>query len=156
LGLSGFISESRVDGFDAWGTAIDFAGELSLSAKWAVAVVGRDLFSRYTYDDSHDYKKEPEYIVGVARQGSRFALEADVVRAYGNWSRVSAGAETEYFFSHVALRGGVEWLSSSEPRTIPSFGLSVRADRLTLHYGASIDDDEALGNTHRFSLAVRI
>ena len=156
LGLSGFMSSSGVDGFDAWGTAIDFAGELSLSETWTLALVGRDLFSRYSYDDGHNYKKEPEYIVGAARQGSRLTLEADVVRSYGNWSRVSAGAETEYFFSHVALRGGVAWLSSSEPRTIPSFGVSVKVDRLTLHYGASIDDDEALGNTHRVSLAVRI
>ncbi|HEU4930207.1 MAG TPA: hypothetical protein VFU38_10300, partial [Candidatus Krumholzibacteria bacterium] len=60
LGLSGFMSSSGVDGFDAWGTNVDFAGELSLSRKWAVALVGRDLFSRYTFDDGHDYKKETE------------------------------------------------------------------------------------------------
>lgn len=156
LGLSGFMSESGVEGFDAWGTAVDFAGELSLSSKWAVALVGRDLFSRYTFDDSHDYKKEPEYILGIARQGSRMALEADVVRSYGTWSRVSAGVETEYFFSHVALRGGVAWLSGGEGRVVPCFGVSVRVDPLTLHYGASIDDEEALGTTHRVSLAVRI
>ena len=156
LGISAFMSSSGVDGFDAWGTAVDFGGTLSLSQKWRVALVGRDLFSRYNFDDGHDYKKEPEYIVGVARESGPLALAADVVRSYGNWARVSAGAETEYFFSHVALRGGVAWLSSAEPRTIPSFGVSVKVDRLSLHYGASIDDDEALGNTHRVSLAVRI
>ncbi len=156
LALAGFVSSSGVDGFDAWGTSVDFSGELSLSRHWALALVGRDLFSRYSFDDGHDYKKEPEYILGLARQSGRLAVEADVVRSYGDWTRISAGAETEYFFSHVALRGGVAWLSSGESRTIPSFGVSVRLDRLTVHYGASIDDEEALGNTHRVSLALRI
>ena len=66
------------------------------------------------------------------------------------------GAETEYFFSHVALRGGVAWLRAGESRTVPSFGISARASRLTLHYGATLDEEDAFGRTHRVSLACTV
>jgi len=158
LAATGFISRSGVAGFDAWGTSFDISGDLSLSASWSLAAVARDAFSRYSYDDARDYEKEPQYIVGLAWQGPRLAAEADVVRSYGSWTRVSVGAETVYFFSHVALRGGVAFLSGGDSRAVPSFGLSVRAwsERLAMHYGASLDEDEALGRTHRVSLAIRI
>ena len=156
IAASGFMSRSGVPGFDAWGTSFDISGTLSLSRAWSLAAVARDAFSRYSYDDARDYEKEPQYMTGLSWQGSHVAAEVDVVRSYGAWTRVSAGAETEYFFSHVALRGGVAFLSGGESRSIPSFGVSVRANRLDVHYGASFDEEEALGNTHRISLAVRI
>jgi hypothetical protein len=159
LGFTGFESKSGVEGFDAWGTSFDLTGTLSLSRTWSVALAARDLFSRYSYDDGTDYDLEPQYIVGLAWLRDRhFAVEGDAVRSYGGWSRAALGVETEYFFSYVALRGGVAWLNSGESRTVPSFGVSVRAfaNRLTLHYGASLDDEDALGNTNRVSLAVRI
>lgn len=157
MAATGFMSKSGVTGFDAWGTSFDLTGDLSLSRAWSMAVVARDVFSRYTYDDGRDYDKEPQYIVGLAWAGaSRVALEGDIVRSYGGWSRASLGAETEYFFSHVALRGGIAWLRAGESRTVPSFGVSARARRLTLHYGATLDEDDAFGRTHRVSLAVRI
>lgn len=159
IGFSGFVSKSGVPGFDAWGTSVDLAGKLSLSRSWSVAVAARDVFSRYSYDDGRDYDVEPQYVVGLAWLGdSRFAVEGDVVRSYGGWSRAALGVETEYFFSYVALRGGAAWLNSGESRTVPSFGVSVRAftNRLTLHYGVSLDEEDALGRTNRVSLAVRI
>jgi hypothetical protein len=159
LAASGFLSSSGVDGFDAWGTSFDVTGKLSLSRAWSTAVVVRDAFSRYSYDDGHDFKKEPNYILGVAWQReSHLAVEVDVTRSYGGWTRLAFGAETHYFYSYVALRGGLAWLTSDELRAIPSFGVSVQAlsNRLALHYGASIDEEEAFGITHRASLAFRI
>jgi hypothetical protein len=129
---------------------------LSVSSQVAIALMGRDLFSRYSYDDGHDYSKEPEYMAGVAWSGPSLSAEVDVVRSYGTWSRLSLGAETAYLFSYVSLRGGIAFLSGGDSRSIPAFGVSVRASRLTLHYGAAIDEEEAFGNTHRVSLAVRI
>jgi hypothetical protein len=155
LAATGFVSKSGVTGFDAWGTSFDLTGNLSLSRAWSMAVVARDVFSRYTYDDGGDYDKEPQYIVGLAWVGpSRIAFEGDVVRSYGGWTRASLGAETEYFFSHVALRGGIAWLRAGESRAVPSFGVSARARRLVLHYGATLDEEDAFGHTQRVSLAV--
>jgi hypothetical protein len=68
------------------------------------------------------------------------------------------GAETGYLFDHLSLRGGVAFLNAGEARAAYTFGASVRAgrDRLTVHYGASLDDEEAFGTTHRVSLGVRL
>jgi hypothetical protein len=159
LAFAGFASTSGVEGFDAWGTSFDLTGKLSLSPSWSVALVARDLFSRFSYDDGTDYDLEPQFIIGLGwLRDSRFTVEGDVVRSYGGWSRAALGVETEYFFSYVALRGGLAWLNSGESRTVPSFGVSVRAfaNRFTLHYGASVDEEDALGTTNRVSLAVRI
>ncbi|HXV13848.1 MAG TPA: hypothetical protein VEC56_06545 [Candidatus Krumholzibacteria bacterium] len=159
LAATAFMSSSGVPGFDAWGTSFDISGMLSLSRAWSMALVARDAFSRYSYDDGRDYEKEPQYVVGLAWQrAKRFAVEGDVVRSYGGWSRASLGVESEYFLDHLALRGGIAWLSAGESRTVPSFGASVRAlsNRLTLHYGATLDEEDAFGRTHRVSLAVGI
>ncbi len=156
VAANAFISRSGVAGFDAWGTSVDMAGKLSLSDAFSVAVVARDVFSRYTYDDGHDFTKEQQYIVGVAWLGEWISSEVDVVRSYGDWMRLSFGAESAYLFSHVALRGGLEFISGAQTRTAPAFGASVRASRLVLHYGATIDEDDAFGRTHRVSLALGI
>ncbi len=153
-----FTSSSGVAGFDALGSSIDFAGRLALSRNWALAFVARDAFSRYSYDDGHDYQLAREYVVGLATHSlRRVAIEADAVHSYGSWSRAMIGAESDYLFAHVALRGGVALLRAGDTRTVPSFGASARAfdGRVTLHYAASFDDAEAFGTTHRVSLGVR-
>jgi len=154
-----FFSSSGVAGFDAWGTGVDLAARLSLTPRWTVAVVGRDAFSRYTYDDGHDEQKERHYVLGLSRRGLRGVdVEADVVYAYGDWTRVLVGAESRYLFDHVQLRGGVAFLNAGESRTAYTFGASARAagQRLFVHYGANIDDETAFGTTHRVSLGVRL
>jgi hypothetical protein len=159
LAATAFTSSSGVPGFDAWGTSFDISGTLSLSRAWSMALVARDVFSRYSYDDGRDFEKETQYVLGLAWQrASLFAVEGNVVRSYGGWARASLGVESEYFLSHLALRGGVAWLSAGESRAVPSFGASVRAlsNRLTLHYGATLDEEDAFGRTHRVSLAVGI
>lgn len=158
FGASGYVSSSGVAGFDGSGTSVDFTGRLSLSKSLSTALVARDVFSRYTYGDGRTHEKEPQYILGLAWYTPHIAFEGDVVRSFGNWSRVSIGAESAYLFSHVAVRGGISWLSGGEGRAVPAFGVSARAfaNRLTLHYGAALDDEDAFGRTHRMSLAVRI
>jgi len=154
-----FMSSSGVPGFDALGSSIDFAGRLALSRNWKLAFVARDAFSRYSYDDGHDYQLAREYVIGLAsRSIRRVAIEADAVRSYGSWSRAMIGAESDYLFAHVALRGGVALLRAGDTRTVPSFGASARAfdGRVTLHYAASFDEAEAFGTTHRVSLGIRL
>ncbi|MDH4037047.1 MAG: hypothetical protein OEX18_01540 [Candidatus Krumholzibacteria bacterium] len=154
-----FFSQSGVSGFDAWGSSVDFAGYLSLSEHWDAAVVGKDLFSRYSFDDGSDAHKESSVVVGVATSRVRvLTLSADAVRQYSTWTRGLLGAETDYIFSHIALRGGVAFHAAGESRTTPSFGASLRAfdTRLVVHYAATVDDEQAFGTTHRFTLAVRL
>ena len=153
-----FYSQSDVANFDGWGTAFDLGGRLSLTQDWTFALVGHDVFSRYSYDDDRDYKKETQYVVGLARQDLYGVdLEVDVVYVHEGWHRALFGAETQYIFGYVALRGGVGMLSAGDARTTYSFGASARAaDRLFVHYGAQIDEEDAFGTMHRFSLAVRL
>ncbi len=152
-----FFSRSGVDGFDAWGTGIDLAGRLSLTRNWDVGVVGRDVFSRYTYSDGRDYQKQRQIVIGLATRTLPFAVvSVDAVHAYSGWSRVMAGVETPYIFGLLAVRAGVTRYSTGEARTAPSFGASVRTGRLTAHYGANLDTEEAFGTVHRLSLAVRL
>jgi len=158
IGAAAFFSKSGVSGFDGWGTSIDFAARLALTSSWSFAVIGRDAFSRYSFDDGRDSTKEPQYVVGVAHS-SRRGLDVEVDLAYLNegWLHTMVGAETPYLFNYVALRGGVMLRSVGEARTTYSFGTSVRAaERFFVHYGANLDDEDAFGTVHRFSLAVRI
>jgi hypothetical protein len=159
IGAQLFFSKSGVSGFDAWGSSMDFAGNLSLSEHWDFAVVGKDLFSRYTFDDGSDTHKETSVVVGLATRRVRMlTLSADAVRQYSSWTRGLVGAETDYIFSHVALRGGLAFNRAGESRTVPSFGASLRAfdARLVVHYAATMDDEQAFGTSHRFALAVRL
>lgn len=154
-----FHSHSGVAGFDAWGSSIDFAGRLSLSENWDVGVVARDLFSRYSFEDGRDAGKESSVVVGLAtRSLPMVALSADVVRQYASWTRVLVGAETDYIFSRLALRAGAAFRSAGESRAAASFGASLRGfdARVVVHYGATLDDEQAFGTTHRVSLGVRI
>jgi hypothetical protein len=158
IAAQGFISTSGVAGFDAWGTAIDMAARVAISPRWSLGLVGRDVFSRYSYDDGRDYRKESQYVVGLSRSALfGLAVEADAVWAYSDWSRLQLGAETDWLFERVALRGGVAFLQTGESRTAYTFGASARAigARLGLHYAASIDDEDAFGTTHRVSLGFR-
>lgn len=154
-----FFSRSGVSGFDAWGTGVDFAGRLSLSRNWDIGVVLRNAFSRYTYSDSQVFEEERRLVLGIATHRYRHVtLSADAVHSYGTWSQTMIGAESEYLFSVLAVRAGITFHHLEESRATAAFGASVRAfgERVTLHYGANLDNRDALGTTHRISLGVRL
>ena len=154
-----FMASSGVSAFDARGSSVDFAGRLSLSEHWDLAMVGKDLFSRYTFDDGSDAHKEASVVIGLATRRVRMlTLSADAVRQYSSWTRGLVGLETDYIFTHLALRAGVAFHAAGESRTVPSFGASLRAldSRLVVHYAATMDDEQAFGTSHRFALAVRL
>ena len=153
-----FMSRSGVADFDAWGTAVDMAARLAVSRKWTVAVVANDVFSRYSYSDDRDQHKDTWYRAGLARQGLHgVSVEADIVYLHEGWQRAMLGVETDYLFGVLALRGGFAGYSAGEQRHSYSFGASARAaGRLLVHYAATVDEEQAMGTTHRFSLAVRL
>jgi hypothetical protein len=154
-----FFSQSGVSSFDAWGSSFDFAGRISLSEHWDIGLVGKDLFSRYSFQDGTDAHKETSVVVGLAtRSVPRVTLAADLVRQYASWTQMLVGVESDPIFSHLVLRGGVNLRTAGESRTAYSFGASLRAfdQRLVVHYGATMDDETAFGTTQRLSLAVGI
>lgn len=158
FGGQAFMSRSGVADFDAWGTSVDMAARLAVTRKWSAAVVARNVFSRYSYNDDRDQHKDASYVVGLAREGIHgVGLEADMVYIHEGWHHALFGVETDYLFGVLALRGGASILSAGETRNSFSFGASaLAANRLVLHYAATLDEDEAFGTMHRFSLAVRL
>jgi hypothetical protein len=150
------IASSGVTNLDAWGTGVDMAVNLRVTPAWTLAFVGRDAFSRYSYEDGINEQKDRQYVAGIAhRAPGAISLEADFVYVHDGWLRTLVGAETPYLFDRVALRSGIAILSVGEGRSRYSFGISARAARrLFLHYAANVDDENAFGTTHRFSLGV--
>lgn len=151
-----FLSSSDVTNFDGWGTSVDMAARLALTETWSTALVARDVFSRYSWEDGRDEQKERQYVLGIAHHSPRaIDLEGDFVYEHAGWLRALVGAETHYLFDCVALRAGVALVNVGEARVAYSFGMSVRAaQRFHVHYGAVLDDENALGTTHHFSLGV--
>lgn len=150
------LARSGVNNFDAWGTGVDMAVKLRMSPDWSIALVARDAFSRYTFEDGRDDKKERQYVAGIAHHiPGAIDLEVNSVYVHDGWLRTMVGAESPYIFDRLALRSGLAIRTVGESRLQYAFGASVRATRnLVLHYAANLDDETAFGTTHRFSLGV--
>ena len=157
--ISGYaaLASTGVDHFDAWATGVDMATTVRVTPAWSLAFVAHDAFSRYSFEDGLDDRKERQYVAGIAHHiPGAIDLEADFMYVHDGWLRTMVGAETPYFFNRLALRSGIAILSSGEGRQEYGFGASIRATRyLLIHYAASVDDQDAFGTQHRFSLGVR-
>lgn len=154
-----YASTSGVPDFDAVGTSVDFAARLTLTEDVTVAAVARNAFSRYSFDDGRDGKRERMFVFGAALHSvPRATIESDLVFERNELGRFAVGVETDYLFDLLSLRGGYEVINTGRSRAIPHFGFGLRAlrDRLSVHYNANLDDDKAFEDTHRFSLSVSI
>jgi len=152
-----FASSSGVDGFNSRGTSVDGAIRLLLTENVTVGAVARNAFSRYSYDDGVDYRREREYVLAVSsRSLPYFTVEADVVYAHGDPSRWIVGAESDYMFGVLALRAGLAAIRTGESRTVPYYGLSVGVRRFAIHYNANMDTENAFSDTHRFTVSVSL
>lgn len=152
-----FASTSDVDGFGSRGTSVDGALRLLLTENLTFGMVARNAFSRYSYDDGSDYRREREYVLALSSRSIQvLTVEGDLVWAHAAPSRWILGAESKYIFDILALRAGVAAIRSGESRTVPYFGFGVRISRLALHYNANLDSDNAFAETHRFTLSVSI
>jgi hypothetical protein len=152
-----FASYSDVPGFKARGTSVDGALRLLLTENVTLAFVVRNAFSRYSYTDGADFKREREFVLGVSTGAARFVrIEGDVVWAHGDPSRWLVGAESDYLFGLLALRAGFAVVKAGESRSLPYFGFGVRYSRLVLHYNANFDKETAFADTHRFTLSISL
>jgi hypothetical protein len=156
ISLEAFYSTSDVDNFGGLGTAVDGSARLQLTEHATLALVVRDAFSRYSYEDGADFSKERSWTVGLGYAGLPFlSIEGDAIYDHGGISRLLAGAETHYILGHLALRGGVSSMRAGTARNVLHGGLSVRAvdERLYLHYNYNMDEASAFEDTHRFTLS---
>jgi len=154
-----YASTSGVPDFDAVGTSVDFASRLTLTEHVTVAAVARNAFSRYSFDDGRDAKRDRSFVFGAAlRSVPRTTIEGDVVFERNELGRLAVGMETDYLFDLLSLRGGYEVINTGRSRAIPHFGFGLRAlrERLSVHYNANLDDEKGFEDTHRFSLSVSI
>lgn len=156
-----FFSTSGVDNFGAVGTSVDGSARMRLSHDLTLAMVARDAFSRYSYDYADgrnlDFQLQRGYTIGLGyKRLPRVAVEGDLVFDNDGVARSVLGAESDYILDHLALRAGMAHLRSGDTRVVPYFGFGLRASRLTLHYNANLDSEDALGATHRFSLSVTL
>lgn len=151
-----FYSTSDVDNFGGLGTTVDGSARLQLTENATLALVVRDAFSRYSFDDGADFTKERTWTLGLGYRGLPFvSIEGDAVYDHGAVSRLLLGAESDYLLGHLAVRAGVSSLYAGTGRSVLHAGLSVRAvtERLYVHYNYNMDEASAFEDTHRFTLS---
>ena len=152
-----FASTSDIQGFDAKGSSVDGALRLILTENFSFGLVARNAFSRMSYDDDADFRKEREFQMGLSSRSVEYVtIEGDIVVAHGKFSRWILGAETDYLFDVFALRAGYALIKTGESRTVPYFGFGARISHLSIHYNANFDKDNAFSDTHRFTLSVSL
>ncbi len=148
-------STSDVGGFTSRGTSIDGALRLTVTENTNFALVARNAFSRYSYQDGADYRREREFVLALASKSLPYiALEGDLAWSHGGTSRLTLGAESDYLFDVLALRAGISSVRTGESRTVPYFGFGVHISRMALHYNANLDTEYAFSDTHRFTVSV--
>jgi hypothetical protein len=157
LSLDLFASSSEVPGFDGRGTSVDGAMRMMLTENFTLGFVARNAFSRISYDDDTDFKKEREYAIGLSTRSIRHVtLEGDLVVAHRKASRWILGVESDYLFDVLAIRAGYSLNRTGESRAVPYFGFGARFRRISLHYNADLDKEYAFSDTHRFSLSLSL
>jgi hypothetical protein len=157
VALDLFASGGGVEGFDARGTSVDGALRMFMTENFSLGIVARNAFSRISYDDGTDFRKEREYAVGLSsRSIAHVTVEGDLVLAHSKASRWIFGVESDYLFDVLALRAGYALIRTGESRGVPYFGFGARYGRISVHYNANLDEEHAFSDTHRFTLSVSL
>jgi hypothetical protein len=150
-------SSSDVSGYKSKGTSIDLGLRFIVTKHTTLGIVARNAFSRYSYLDGADFRREREFAIGLSVDAiPHVTAEADAVIAHGKPSRWILGAESDYLFDVLALRAGFAVIKAGESRNVPYVGFGVNFNRLTLHYNANLDTENAFADTHRFTLSVEL
>jgi hypothetical protein len=151
------FSSGDVGNFDARGTTVHAGMRAAVFERLTLGFVVRNAFSYVMFDSGEDYSLDRSLALGLGmRILENATIEGDVVAAFGGIARLVLGGEATLFSDVLALRGGLSAVTAGESRVLPHMGVGVGFRRFRLDYNANFDDEEALGNTHRFSLAVGI
>jgi hypothetical protein len=143
------------DAGDAHGGGFDLSASILLTHRVFLALVARDVFTRIRFDTGTWQTENRSYDLGVAYlAGRRIAPVGQATFGEGSLRRAGLGLEWRAWPEVLALRGGWGLVASGDTRSIPTAGAGFRFARFQLDYGASFDDEDALGVKQRVSLHV--
>ncbi len=158
------FSNSDTPDFSAAGTSVDLAARLELTPSLTMAAVVRNAFSRYSYSDGLDYDRERQVAIGFAASPiDQLSLVTDFAFEHGDAAQVSFGGEG-VLANLLALRAGWTIRNTGESRSYPQFGIGLLAvDRqlglgvsgIRFDYAATLDEETAFDQLHRFALAIQ-
>jgi hypothetical protein len=153
LGVKGLFLSNDFDTAGATGAGFDLGVSVLLVDRITAAVVGRDVFTRVSWDTSKHETLAPSLTLGFEyRPHRRWTTEVDFMLREGAAQRAAAGLEWQVFRNLVWLRGGLTMVTPGERRTYASTGAGLAFSHFVLDYGVSFDAEDALEDGHRVSL----
>lgn len=153
LGVKGLFLSNDFDAAGASGAGFDLGISVLLVDHITGSVVGRDVFTRISWDTAKWETVSPSVTLGFEyRPARRWTSEVDFVLREGTAQRAAAGLEWQAFRNLLWLRGGLTMVTPGGRRTYPSTGAGLAFSHFVLDYGVSFDAEDALQDGHRVSL----
>jgi hypothetical protein len=157
VSLSYLRASSPIEGATASGYTTGIGAIVALPGPARAGVSVRNLLSRVFHENDIAERLSVKPTLGVSWPfGRRAVASGDLTWAERNGgpSRISVGGEYWILADRLAGRVGARRYGAGlEDRTVPSFGVGVRWNRLDVDYAFTADEDGP-GSTHRFGLAV--
>jgi len=153
IGVKGLFLGNDFDSGGASGAGFDLGVAVLLVDDITAAVVGRDVWTRLSWDTSKWETLAPSVTLGFEyRPGARWTGEVDFVLREGTAQRAAVGLEWQAFRDLLWLRGGLTVVTPGGRRTFPSAGAGVGLSHFVLDYGVSFDGEDDFEEGHRISL----
>jgi len=153
LGVKGLFLANDFDAAGASGAGFDLGVSVLLVDKITASLVGRDVFTRVSWDTAKWETLSPSVTLGFEyRAARRWTSEVDFVLREGTAQRAAAGLEWQAFRNLLWLRGGLTLVTPGGRRTYPSTGAGLAFSHFVLDYGVAFDAEDALQDGHRVSL----
>jgi hypothetical protein len=140
----------------ATGAGLDLGVTVVILERLTAALVGRDLWTRVSWDTSKWETLAPAVTLGFEwRPFDRWAAIGDFVLRESAVHTAAAGLEWQAFRELLWLRGGATVLMPGSQRTYPSAGIGLHYHAFFLDYAVSFDEESSLETGHRASLRVQ-
>ena len=141
------------DSADATGAGLDLGLTVLVFERLGVAVVGRDAWTRVSWDTGLWETLEPNLTVGTEyRPHPGWAGMVDFTFRESRVQQTTAALEWRGFDDLLALRGAYTSIDAGESRSYPSAGIGVHLRSLSVDWGASFDEAESLDVGQRVSV----
>jgi hypothetical protein len=138
---------------DATGAGLDLALTVLVFERLSMALVGRDVWTRVSWDTGLWETLKPTTTLGMEyRPYPRWAGVVDFAFRESHLYQTAAGLEWRGFGDHLALRGAYTRIDADESRSFPSAGIGVRLRSLHVDVAASFDEAESLDVGQRVSV----
>jgi len=155
IGLKGLVASNDFESANGRGAGFDLALTVLVLEKLTVAAVGRDVWTRVSWDTSTWETLKPTVTFGLELRPARaWTSEVDFLLRQGTLQAIAFGVEWQAYRELLWLRGGAYALRPGDSRVAPSAGVGVHYSRLVLDYGFRVDDEDAQGIGHRVALRI--